>query len=92
MIHLYEDYYCRVDSVGNYTLQIDTHKTDKEGNPIYKSIGFHRSLKNCILFGLKRQFDAKTLSELDCSLQDAIKVITENDILVKNILEEKIKE
>lgn len=91
MIRITDDYYCKVDEIGNYILQKDKHKKDKKGNNTYTTLGYFGSLSKAII-GLKRIATATELTEIDCELDEAIKIINDNnkrfELLLKNSIQD----
>ena len=83
MIHLYKNYYVKVDDY-SYTLVLDKHKTDKENNKIYDSIGYYGTLKGCI-DGLRRHLEKKELQKADLTLVEALDKIKEVEETIKKI-------
>lgn len=73
MVTLIHD--CVVDvSQNNYTLMIDKHKQDKEGKPLYETLGYYHTLTGAVN-GAKDYFIKKRLSADTYTLDKAIEVI-----------------
>lgn len=47
MIHVIDNYYIRVDTL-SYTPTIDTGSVDKDGDIVYKNLGYCNSLRNAV--------------------------------------------
>lgn len=84
MIKLVKDYVVRVDCTG-YTLMIDVHKTDKEHRKLYKTLGYYSSLESAIK-GCIKDINCKQFSVGTYSLEEAVKVICENNKLLSDLL------
>ena len=47
MIHIIDDYYV-TGGARDYTLLKDTHREDKNGNTVYKTLGYYGSVANAV--------------------------------------------
>lgn len=74
MVRINKDYIVDVDTY-EYTAKQDLHKEDKEGNPIYKTVGHYGTLKNAIL-GIFKHKGQKVLSEGEYSLNEAVDALS----------------
>lgn len=73
MITLIHD--CVVEvSQHNYTLMLDKHKQDKNGKPLYETLGYYHTLTGAVN-GAKDYFIKKRLSIDTYTLDKAIEVI-----------------
>lgn len=90
MIKLINDYVVAVDSY-NYTLQIDLHKTDKNGNSLYKTIGYYSDLKRAIKACIKDISKTELVSGMH-TLIEAVRIIDDSNKRFEAILEKALKE
>ena len=70
MVRVNDKYVIDVDPQ-NYTAQIDTKKSDKEGNPVYKTIGYYGTLYAAIK-GIAENETREQLVNGEISLADAL--------------------
>lgn len=73
MIHLIKNYYATPNNMG-FTLLKKKSRKDKEGNPVYETIGYCGNFEEVILL-LKRRVVNDQLSESSMELSDALQVI-----------------
>ena len=86
MIRVNEEYVILVDTL-NYTPCRDTHRVDKKGNPVYKTVGYFPNLE-AALRGIIRDMNAVALGEGTHSLQEALEVIQRSDRMLIDMLRE----
>lgn len=72
MIHLIENYYAAPNNMG-FTLLKDKGRKDKEGNPVYETMGYCGSFEEVVLL-LKRRVVADRL-QVSMELSDALQII-----------------
>lgn len=85
MIELINDYVVSVDST-DYTLMIDLHKTDKNGKPMYKTVGYYSTLANAIT-GCIRDINRSELSVGTHTLEEAVSIIANRDAELTALLD-----
>lgn len=73
MIHLIKNYYATPNNMG-FTLLKKKSRKDKEGNPVYETIGYCGNFEEAILL-LKRRVVNDRLSEGSMELAEALQVI-----------------
>lgn len=82
-------------SQNNCTLMVDKNKCDKNGNPIYETVGYYSSLEGAVQAG-KNYCIRKKLEAGTFTLTEAIKVIQECNKefmdLLKNLVNGERKE
>ena len=79
MVHIINDYYVTGQS-RDYVLIKDTHKEDKNGDAVYKTLGYYSSIANAVEAIRKiqcRELTAKENMEL-CEAVNAFKAIADN--------------
>lgn len=84
MIKLINDYVVRVDTM-SYTLMVDTHKKDKKGNDLYKTVGYYSTLSSAIK-GCIKDINRSKLAVDTITLEEAVKVIMESNESVTDLL------
>lgn len=90
MITLKHD--CFIDvSQNNYTLMLDKHKQDKNGKPIYETLGYYSTLQGAVSgardYYIKRQLGADTYT-LDKAIEIVQKINKEFFDLLKEVMQE----
>lgn len=90
MIHLIKNYYAEPYTYG-YVLVEDRGRKDKEGNPLYDSLGYCGTLEEILLL-LKRKLIANKLKRGMYELDEVIAVIRETNEEIKEILGAVINE
>lgn len=73
MIHLIENYYALPNNMG-FTLLKGKGRKDKEGNPVYETMGYCGNFEEVIHL-LKRRVVSDRLSEESMELAEALQVI-----------------
>ena len=89
MIRVNENYCIDVDEKC-YTVKIDKHKEDKNGNPIFETVGYFSSLESAIK-GVIISMNRKQLKEGVHSLVEALGIIHENNRKLCELLEQVTK-
>lgn len=89
MIRVNDDYVILVDTL-NYTPCRDTHKTDKQGKPVYTSIGYYPNLETA-LKGIIKDINARTFDADTYSLQEALEVIQQSNKAFTDMLREVVE-
>lgn len=84
MIKIARNLFIDVDK-NNYKLTVYTGRTDKDGQPIYSVISYHPTLRLALNSALN-YINKTDLSEVDCTLEEAIKIIYRNESLLVNEL------
>lgn len=74
MIRINEKYVIDIDAM-NYKLKIDLKKVSKEGNPLYATIGYYRTLKTAILAIYEREAK-EVLSDGEYTLKQAVDALS----------------
>lgn len=74
MIHIKDDYYIDVDDTC-FTVKQNTHKNDKNGAVIYKSLGYYSDLESAIKGFIR--FSERNKLQIDCDLFEALKISKE---------------
>ena len=90
MIEVIEGYVIDVDSL-NYTLKKDTGRLDKDGNKVYRTYGYHSSLKSALVACIGCVQKEK-LSNGTLTLEQAINVSNQAVNRFNELLELAIKE
>lgn len=86
MIHVIDDYYVSADSYC-YSALIDTHKSDKDNNPIYKTIGYYQNMKLAVE-GIAKYIHRKLASEsFELELNEYLKSCEDVNIQLSVILD-----
>lgn len=88
MIRVNDDYVIAIGPY-DYTAQMDVHKTNKEGEPIYKTIGYYPNTESALKAIVKDMIRTK-LSNGTHNLEEAIRIIKEcnsqfDDLLIRAI-------
>lgn len=86
MVKLIKDYVVSVDST-DYTLMIDVHKKDKNGRDLYKTVGYYSTLDGAIK-GCIRDINRSELAVGTHTLEEAVKIITDNNKVLNDLLTE----
>lgn len=86
MIRVNDDYVILVDTF-NYTPCRDSHKTDKKGNPTYKTIGYYSNLEQA-LRGIIKDMNARSFEANTLSLQEALEIIQQSNDVFTDMLRE----
>ena len=89
MIRVNEDYVILVDAL-NYTPCRDNHKIDKKGNPVYKSIGYYSNIEGAVT-GIIKDMNSRALEADTYSLQEALEVIRQSNLVFTNMLREVLE-
>lgn len=89
MIHLIENYYAIPNNMG-FTLSKDKGRKDKDGTPIYETIGYCGDLEETVLL-LKRKVVGERLSDGLYELSEACEVIRETTDEIKQAINSAIK-
>lgn len=74
MIRINERYIIDIDAI-NYKAKIDLKKVSKEGNPLYATIGYYRTLKAAILAIYEREAK-EVLSDGEYTLKQAVDTLS----------------
>lgn len=90
MVKLNNEYIVRVDE-NNYTLMRDRKKFDKEGRPLYETIGYYADLAQAVNGAIQHTTRCR-LSEGVCDLCKAIRIIRECNAEFKDLLKELMEE
>jgi len=75
MIRVNDNYVIEVDPY-NYTPKENLHRTDKNGDPLFKTIGYYNNLRSAVK-GVLDYDIKKSLSDGDKSLYEAVRVLNE---------------
>lgn len=90
MIRVDENYIIEVDE-RCYAVKIDMHKEDKNGNPIYKPVGYYGDIEGAIKGIIKSKVN-KSLSEEIHTLESALKCVVDTSKefgeLLKKVIED----
>ena len=89
MIRVNDDYVILVDPL-SYNPCRDTHKTDKKGNPLYKSIGYFANLEQA-LKAIIKDMNNEAFENGVYSLQEAIEVIRHSNTVFTDMLREVLE-
>lgn len=84
MIRLINGYAVQVDQY-NYSLVRDTGRKDKQGSPVLKYISYHGSLESAIR-ACRKDCIKRSLMEFDGQLDEAIRVLREQDKEFRSLL------
>lgn len=87
MVHIINDYYV-TGQARDYALIKDTHKKDKNGDTVYKTLGYYSSIANAVEATRKiqcRELTAKENMEL-CEAVNAFKAIADDLRKVTEVL------
>lgn len=74
MIRINENYVIDTGDNMNYILKEDKHKIDKEGNPVYVTLGYYSRLESALI-GAKNHLIHKSMGEGEKSLYEAIRAV-----------------
>ncbi len=90
MITLKHD--CLIDvSQNNFTLMLDKHKQDKNGKPIYETLGYYSTLQGAVCgardYYVKRQLESDTYT-LDKAIEIVRQTNKEFFDLLKGVMQE----
>ena len=89
MIKLIHNYVVDVSQY-NYTLMIDKLKHNKDGKPVYETVGYYSSLSGAIVAAkencIKRQFFDSTVS-----LEEAVQTVNQISQEFSDLLKEVLK-
>lgn len=87
MIELIAGYAIKVDPL-NYTLAFNTGKTNKNGEVVYRALGYYSTLRSaikaCIRYLIREQLSKDTYT-----LEEAIKIIDKNTKLIDELLNKR---
>jgi len=89
MIQVDKNYVIDVDR-HCYTVKIDKHKEDKNGNPVYEVWGYYSSLENAI----KGVIDSMTTAKLKRgthTLEEALQIVQKNNDQFTKLLKDVVK-
>ena len=86
MIRVNDDYVILVDTL-NYTSCKDDHKTDKNGKPVYKTIGYFSNLEQA-LRGIIKDMNGRAFEAGVYSLQEALEIIKQSNKVFTDMLRE----
>lgn len=75
MIRVNDDYVIKVDSMC-YTSMRDRHKTDKNGSPVFDTIGYYSTLKQAVR-GIVKYKCKDCLQNVDTDLYGAVAALSE---------------
>lgn len=84
MVHLIENYYAIPNNMG-FTLAQDNGRTDKEGNPLYDTVGYCGNFEE-VIFLLKRKVVGDKLQDGCIELSEALTVILETTGEIKQAM------
>jgi len=90
IVRVNDDYLIVVDSM-DYTLCKDRHKTDKEGKPVYKTLGYYTSLESA-LNALGKEFIKERLEGAEMGLKEAVSTIREANRELSDIIRKCMEE
>ena len=76
MIRINDDYVIDTGDNMNYILKEDKHKLDKDGNPVYVTLGYYSRLESALL-GAKSHMVHKSMGEGEKSLEEAIRAVVD---------------
>lgn len=71
MIHIIDEYYV-TGGARDYTLLKDTHREDKNGNTVYKTLGYYGSVANAVE-GLRKTLCRELTAEKNMELYEAVR-------------------
>ncbi len=71
MIHIIDDYYV-TGGARDYTLLKDTHREDKNGNTVYKTLGYYGSVANAVE-GLRKTLCRELTAGNNMELYEAVR-------------------
>ena len=74
MIRINDNYVVDTGDNMNYIVKEDKHKVDKEGNPVYVTLGYYTRLESALL-GAKSHMIHKSMGEGEKSLDEAIRTV-----------------
>ena len=89
MIRVNENYCIDVDEKC-YTVKIDKHKEDKNGTPIFETVGYFSSLETAIK-GVIISMNRKQLKDGIYTLKEALEIVQENNRKFNELLEEVVR-
>lgn len=75
----------------NYTLMLDKHTVDKNGKPVYDTLGYYTNLAGAVS-GARDYCIKKRLGDMVCDLRGAIDEMTKITNEFLNLLREKTGE
>lgn len=90
MIIVNEKYCIDVDK-NCYTVKIDKHKTDKNGEKIYETVGYFTSLAGAIK-GIINSINKSKFNEGTYTLEEAVKTVMESNEHFERLLEKVMGE
>lgn len=90
MINLIDGYVVDVDPL-NWTLKKETGKSDKKGNPLYRTFSYHGSLKQAVQACVSL-IQKEELNEGTYSLLEAVNTLNESQKRFEDLLEQAVKE
>ena len=73
----------------NYTLMVDKHKQDKNGNPLYDTLGYYATLERAIL-GARDYYIRKCLGESTRPLDEAVEIVRQINTEFSDLLKREI--
>lgn len=79
------DNYCAIPNNMGFTLAVNKGKTDKEGKPVYETIGYCGDIEE-VLFLLKRKASSDRVSTRDMELSEALEVIKKTTDEIKEAI------
>ena len=98
MIRVNDDYVIEIDAF-NYTAKRDLHRTTKKTDlitgevtevPSYSSIGYYSGLTEAIK-GIIKDMNRRKLSKKTYSLEEAVKIVLENNKQVSELLQRALE-
>ena len=85
MIRIDEKHVVLPDSYG-YTAAIDTHKTNKQGEPVYSNIGYYSTLPGAISSVFERKKRMR-LADGEHDMADTIRIVRELNDEAREMIE-----
>jgi hypothetical protein len=98
MVRINDDYVIEIDAF-NYTAKRDLHRTTKKTDiatgevtevPSYSTIGYYNGLTEAIK-GVIKDMNRRELSKKTYSLEEAVKIVLENNKRVSELLQKALE-
>lgn len=101
MVHIYKNYYVNIDSNGNYTSRIDTHKMqtkkiiDKETKEekeveekVYDTVGYYSDMNNAIKGIVKDMVSKRAREKSMIEIKEYLSILKEERLNLQKLLKE----
>ena len=89
MIQVDKNYVIDIDKY-NFTVKIDKHKEDKNGEPVFELVGYYNSFESAIV-GVIKSMEKRKLSRGTHTLEEALQIVQKNNDQFTKLLKKVVK-